>query len=199
MAAAMIRRPCRHMTRQPAISLPHEAALTMPESEVRDTANAPAPLVAYVGLGANLGDRRRTIDSAIDALARLPASAVLRTSGLYRSRSIGAEGPDYLNAVVEMRTALAPLALLQELQAIEAAHGRVRSVPNAPRTLDLDLLLYGEQEMALPTLQVPHPRLHERAFVLRPLAELAPDLVVPRRCRIADLLAMVADQRIDRL
>lgn len=171
----------------------------MPESDVRDGANAPASVIAYVGLGANLGDRRRTIDSAIDALATLPASTVLRTSGMYRSKSIGAEGPDYLNAVVEMRTALAPLALLQELQAIEAAHGRVRSVPNAPRTLDLDLLLYGEQEMALPALQVPHPRLHERAFVLRPLAELAPDLVVPRRGRIADLLAMVADQRIDRL
>jgi len=177
----------------------HEAALNMAESDVRGTANAPASAIAYVGLGANLGNRRRTIDSAIDALATLPASTVLRTSGLYRSKSIGAEGPDYLNAVVEMRTALAPLALLQELQAIEAAHGRERSVPNAPRTLDLDLLLFGDLELALTTLAVPHPRLHERAFVLHPLAELAPDLVVPRRGRVTDLLPTVADQRIDRL
>ena len=171
----------------------------MLESDVRDTAIAPASAIAYVGLGANLGDRRRTIASAIDALANLPASTVLRTSGLYRTQSIGAVGPDYLNTVVEMRTALSPLALLRELQAIEAAHGRVRSVSNAPRTLDLDLLLFGDLELALPTLALPHPRLHERAFVLHPLADLAPDLVVPRRGRITDLLPMVADQRIDRL
>ena len=171
----------------------------MPDTDVRDTANGPASVVAYIGLGANLGDRRRTLDSAIDALSTLPASAVLRTSGLYRSASMGADGPDYLNAVVALRSALSPLALLQELQAIEAAHGRERSVPNAPRTLDLDLLLYGDQEISLPTLVVPHPRLHERAFVLRPLAELAPDLIVPRRGRVADLLPTVADQPIDRL
>jgi len=171
----------------------------MPDTDVRDTANGPASVVAYIGLGANLGDRRRTLDSAIDALSTLPASAVLRTSGLYRSASMGADGPDYLNAVVALRSALSPLALLQELQAIEAAHGRERSFPNAPRTLDLDLLLYGDQEISLPTLVVPHPRLHERAFVLRPLAELAPDLIVPRRGRVADLLPTVADQPIDRL
>ncbi len=167
----------------------------MPESDVRGTANAPASAIAYVGLGANLGNRRRTIDSAIDALATLPASTVLRTSGLYRSKSIGAEGPDYLNAVVEMRTALAPLALLQELQAIEAAHGRERSVPNAPRTLDLDLLLFGDLELALTTLAVPHPRLHERAFVVLPLLDLDPDPVLPDGRRLLALAAPRGDAR----
>ena len=171
----------------------------MPGSVTRDKANGPAPVIAFVGLGANLGDRRLAIESAIGALAALHGSDVLRTSGLYRSASRGAEGPDYLNAVVELRTLLSPLALLHELQAIEAAHGRERSVPNAPRTLDLDLLLYGDLEVALPELQVPHPRLHERAFVLHPLAELASDFVVPGRGRVADLRPMVGDQRIDRL
>jgi len=163
------------------------------------TANAPASVIAYVGVGANLGDRRRAIESAIEALADRRGIDVLRASGLYCSASMGAAGPDYLNAVVELRTVLAPLALLHELQAIEAVHGRERSVPNAPRTLDLDLLLYGDLELALPGLQVPHPRLHERAFVLHPLAELASDSVVPGRGRVADLLPTVRDQRIDRL
>jgi 2-amino-4-hydroxy-6-hydroxymethyldihydropteridine diphosphokinase len=184
-------------TRRHSAPIDHHPA--MPGSATRDKVNRLAPVIAYVGLGANLGDRRKAIDSAIDALATLRSSKVLRTSGLYSTASMGAEGPDYLNAVAEMRTALSPLALLHELQAIEAAHGRKRSTPNAPRTLDLDLLLYGDLEVALPTLQVPHPRLHERAFVLRPLAELAPDLVVSRRGRVGDLLLMVGDQRIDRL
>ena len=168
-------------------------------SGTRDTATPVTPVIAYIGLGANLGNRRQAIESAIGALAALRASKVLRRSSLYRSASMGAEGPDYLNAVVELRTALSPLALLHGLQGVEAAHGRERSTPNAPRTLDLDLLLYGDLQVTLPTLQVPHPRLHERAFVLRPLAELAPELVVPRRGRVGDLLSAVGDQRIDRL
>ena len=156
-------------------------------------------VIAYIGIGANLGDRRRAIDSAIEALKARNGIEVLRASSVYRTASIGADGPDYLNVVVELRSVLAPLELLMILQAIEAAHGRERPYPNAPRTLDLDLLLYGNQELALPTLQVPHPRLHERAFVLRPLVVLSPELVVPRRGRVVDLLSAVADQRIDRL
>lgn len=171
----------------------------MQDDDPPPPAREPSPVIAYVGIGANLGNRRRAIECAIEALAARERIDVLRSSSLYRTESIGAGGPDYLNAVVELRTALEPLNLLQVLQAIEAAHGRERSYPNAPRTLDLDLLLYGAHELALPTLRVPHPRLHERAFVLRPLAELSPDLVVPRRGRAIDLLATVTDQRIDRL
>ena len=171
----------------------------MPDDNRLQPTGAPSPVIAYIGIGANLGDRRRTIDSAIEALAAREGIDVLRTSSLYRTESIGADGPDYLNAVVEVRSALEPLALVKVLQAIEAAHGRERSYPNAPRTLDLDLLLYGERKLSSSNLQVPHPRLHLRAFVLRPLAELAPELIVPGHGRVADLLPAVAGQRIDRL
>ena len=171
----------------------------MPDDDMLGTPLRSAPVIAYVGAGANLGDTRQAIESAVEALAHRREIEVLRTSRLYRSASMGAEGPDYLNAVIELRTVLGPLQLLHELRAIETAHGRQRSYPNAPRTLDLDLLLYGDCELALPTLQVPHPRLHERAFVLHPLAELSPDLVVPGLGFIADLLPTVADQPVDRL
>ena len=163
----------------------------MTDDDTPRTAGTPSAVVAYVGIGANLGHRRRTIEGAIEALGARHGIDVLRTSSLYRSASIGAEGPDYLNAVVELRTSLTPLDLLHALQAVEAAHGRERSYPNAPRTLDLDLLLYGDLASALPTLEVPHPRLHERAFVLVPLAELAPDLEIPGRGRVDRLLAAV--------
>ena len=129
---------------------------------------------ACVGLGANLGDRRATLASARVALAALPATRLLRFSSLYRSASVGTPGPDYLNAVAVLRTSLPPTVLLAELQRIESAHGRERSYRNAPRTLDLDLLLYDALSMETPALTLPHPRLHERAFVLRPLAEVAP-------------------------
>ena len=171
----------------------------MPDNHTPLPADKSSPVVAYVGIGANLGDRRRAIESAIEALGARDGVDLLRTSSLYRTASIGIEGPDYLNAVVELRSALQPLALLQNLQAIEAAHGRARPYPNAPRTLDLDLLLYGDLVLALPMLQVPHPRLHQRAFVLRPLVELSPDLIVPGWGRAADLLAAVREQRVDRL
>jgi 2-amino-4-hydroxy-6-hydroxymethyldihydropteridine diphosphokinase len=155
--------------------------------------------VAFVGLGANLGDGRATLALAFDALAALPASTLLRRSPLYRSAPVDAGGPDYVNAVAELDTALGAHDLLARLQAIELAHGRERPYRNAPRTLDLDLLLYGETTIESAALTVPHPRLHERAFVLRPLADLAPALVVPGRGALAALLASVAGQRIDRL
>ncbi|MGD9832260.1 MAG: 2-amino-4-hydroxy-6-hydroxymethyldihydropteridine diphosphokinase [Piscinibacter sp.] len=158
-----------------------------------------AASLAYIGLGANLGDARAALASAVAALARLPDSELLRCSSVWRSAPIDSSGPDYLNAVAELRTALAPIDLLRRLQAIELAHGRERPYRNAPRTLDLDLLLHGGHVMASPELTLPHPRAHERAFVLAPLAELAPDLLLPGRGRVADLLAAAADQRVERL
>ena len=157
------------------------------------------PNVAYVGLGANLGDARATLARAFEALAQLPATRLLATSPLYRSAPVDASGPDYLNAVAQIETALDAPALLTRLQAIEQAHGRERPYRNAPRTLDLDLLIHGDSVIDTPALTVPHPRLHERAFVLRPLADLVPGLIVPARGAIADLLPAVAMQRIDRL
>jgi 2-amino-4-hydroxy-6-hydroxymethyldihydropteridine diphosphokinase len=154
---------------------------------------------AYVALGANLGDALATLRAALVALDALPGTRVLRTSRFVRSPSMGAPGPDYVNAVAELRTALDPQALLRALLAVEQAHGRVRGARNAPRTLDLDLLLFDERVLDTPQLVLPHPRLHQRAFVLVPLAELAPELVVPGRGRVAELLPAVAGQRLDTL
>lgn len=154
---------------------------------------------AWIGLGANLGDARATLEAAFDALARIEGATLLRRSSLYRTAPIASSGPDYLNAVAELETTLEPHALLERLQALELAHGRERPYRNAPRTLDLDLLLVDELEVQTPALTLPHPRLHERAFVLQPLSELAPQLPVPGRGRVQALLAGVADQRIERL
>jgi 2-amino-4-hydroxy-6-hydroxymethyldihydropteridine diphosphokinase len=154
---------------------------------------------AFIGLGANLGDARAALQSALDALARLPGSALVASSPVYRSAPIDSSGPDYLNAVALLDTTRDAPLLLAQLQDIERAHGRARPYRNAPRTLDLDLLLFGDAVIDTPALSVPHPRLHERAFVLRPLADLAPDLLVPGRGPVRALLAGVADQRIDRL
>ncbi len=158
-----------------------------------------AASLAYVGLGANLGDARAALASALAALAGLADTTLLRTSSVWRSAPIDSSGPDYLNAVAELRTSLAPLELLHRLQSIELAHGRERPYRNAPRTLDLDLLLYDACALETPELTLPHPRAHERAFVLAPLAELVPEIHVPGRGRVSDLLAAVADQRIERL
>ena len=158
-----------------------------------------ADVVAYIGLGANLGDARATLAAALDAITALPQTRRDATSPLYRSAPVDADGPDYLNAVARIRTALAPLVLLHALQAIELQHGRERPYRNAPRTLDLDLLLYGEQQIATAELTVPHPQLQHRAFVLRPLADLAPQLEVPGVGAVASLLPAVARQRLDKL
>lgn len=147
----------------------------------------------WIGLGANLGDARAALQRARQALAQLPGTTLVASSGLYRSAPVQAEGPDFLNAVVELRTTLAPLALLQALQALEAQAGRERPYRNAPRTLDLDVLLYGSQRIDLPQLTVPHPRMYQRAFVLLPLAELAPQQVSPGQRQA------VAHQTIDLL
>lgn len=156
--------------------------------------------IAYIALGANLGDPLRTVRAAITALQEMPNARFIAGSSLYRTAPVGLKHqPDFINAVVELETALAPAELLTRLFAIEAAFGRVRSIRNAPRTLDLDLLLYGDQILDLPELTLPHPRMTERAFVLAPLAEIAPDLAIPGRGPLAALLPQVADQRIEKL
>ncbi len=154
---------------------------------------------AFVGLGANLGDARRTLSQALTELAALPDSRLVGASSFWRSAPVDATGPDFVNAVAELDTALAPLALLRALQAIEDRHGRERPYRHAPRTLDLDLLLHGPCQIDSPELTLPHPRLHERAFVLRPLAELAPALVHPTQGPIAGLLARTRDQTLEKL
>ena len=155
-------------------------------------ASAPTPGVtrAWIGLGANLGERTAALRQAVQALAALPGTCVLRTSSLYRSAPVDAGGPDYLNAVAEIATPLDAHALLAALQAIEQGAGRERPYRNAPRTLDLDILLYGNQCIATPQLTVPHPRMHERAFVLRPLAELAPQQVLSQALQAVQGQAM---------
>lgn len=165
------------------------------------SASTPDWQPAYIGLGANLGDARAALASALAALAQIPSSTLHATSAVYRSapQGEGASGPEYLNAVALLHTRLAPLALLHALQAIEQAHGRQRPYPNAPRTLDLDLLLHGQAVLTTPELTLPHPRLHLRAFVLQPLLALSPELQAPGLGRLAAWLAATADQPIEKL
>lgn len=157
------------------------------------------PTRAFIGLGANIGDLPAAVAHAFDALDQIPGTRVLTRSSLYVTAPRDADGPDYLNAVAELASTQTAGALLEHLHAIERQHGRDRPYRNAPRTLDLDLLLYGDAQIVSATLTVPHPRLHERAFVLLPLSEIAPSLVVPGLGPVRDLLARVADQRIDKL
>ena len=160
-------------------------------------ASAPASARIFVGLGANLGDAPAAVVEALAEIARLPGTARVATSRLYRSAPVEASGPDFINAVAELRSTLSPLALLHGLQAIERRHGRERPYRNAPRTLDLDLLLYGDTAMAGDELTLPHPRLHLRAFVLLPLAELAPDLALPGLGPLAPWIAACQGQAIE--
>ncbi|BAN69323.1 2-amino-4-hydroxy-6-hydroxymethyldihydropteridine diphosphokinase [endosymbiont of unidentified scaly snail isolate Monju] len=143
----------------------------------------------HVGLGSNLEDPRRQIERAFEALAALPETVLAARSSLYRSAPMGpADQPDYLNAVAALDTQLAPLPLLDALQEIERAQRRVRGRRWGPRTLDLDLLLYGDRQIDLPRLQVPHPGMHQRCFVLLPLLEVAGDIEIPERGRVSVLL-----------
>jgi 2-amino-4-hydroxy-6-hydroxymethyldihydropteridine diphosphokinase len=150
---------------------------------------------AWIGLGANLGERRATIEAALDALRTLPRTRLVARSRLWASAPVDAGGPDYLNAVARLDTLLEPHDLLAALQSIEARFGRERAWRNAPRTLDLDLLLAGDATLDTPSLVVPHPRLHERAFVLRPMADIDARIVVPGRGPVRQWLECVADQR----
>ena len=155
---------------------------------------------AFIALGSNLGDPEGKVRQGIAALAELPQSRLAAASSLYRSAAVGyADQPDFINAVAQISTALAPQALLAALLALEQHYGRERSFRNAPRTLDLDLLLYDAQCIAEPGLTVPHPRMHQRAFVLAPLVEIAPACVIPGMGPAAAWLARCADQSVDRL
>ncbi len=157
-------------------------------------------VTAFVGLGANLAAPRAQVLAAMDELDRLPQTRVTGRSSLYRSAPTGyAAQPDFVNAVARIETGMPAEQLLAELQAIERRHGRERSFPNAPRTLDLDLLLYGETRIESPALSVPHPRMHDRAFVLVPLLELAPEALIPGRGLAGDLLPACAEQRVERI
>ena len=153
----------------------------------------PDPVLATLGVGANLGDPRAAVRKAIEDLAQLPSTVTVAVSSLYSSAPLDADGPDYVNAVVQVRTDLSPDALLAALQAIEQQAGRERPYRNAPRTLDLDILLYGEHRVDREDLQIPHPRMWQRAFVVLPLAEIAPDLVSPAQVQA------VAGQGLHRL
>ena len=133
--------------------------------------------IAYVGIGSNLDDPRAQVMLAFDELDRLPHTRVVKKSSLYRSAPVGYTAqPEFVNAVAQLETGLPAERLLAGLQEIEAGHGRTRSFANAPRTLDLDVLLFGNLEIKTETLRIPHPRMHERAFVLEPLLEIAPHL-----------------------
>jgi 2-amino-4-hydroxy-6-hydroxymethyldihydropteridine diphosphokinase len=148
------------------------------------------PVTAFVGLGANLGDAQEALRQALAGLDGLAGTRLVRASRFYRSAPVDAGGPDYVNAVAQVETTLAAPELLAGLQSLENAAGRERPYRNAPRTLDLDLLLYGSARIASAALTVPHPRMRERAFVLLPLSELASERVDARD------LAAVAGQRI---
>jgi 2-amino-4-hydroxy-6-hydroxymethyldihydropteridine diphosphokinase len=160
-------------------------------------------ITAYVALGANLGDPVATLHTACTVLRNQPDTRFLAASSLYRTAPVGLRNqPDFINAVValDVDSAVLPApSLLARLLAIEAEFGRIRTIRNAPRTLDLDLLLYGVEQVDLPELTLPHPRMSERAFVLAPLAEITPELVIPGHGPLAALLPAVADQLVERL
>jgi 2-amino-4-hydroxy-6-hydroxymethyldihydropteridine diphosphokinase len=151
------------------------------------------PVSAFIGLGANLGEPVRAVRQAMRDIAKIPGTELLRQSTLYRSKPLDAGGPDFINAVVEVATTLNAPELLRELQRIEQAAGRERPYRNAPRTLDLDLLLYGSGRIDSARLTLPHPRIQDRAFVLVPLAEIAPQRVQPSQ------LAHITSQVIARI
>ncbi len=155
---------------------------------------------AYVGLGANLGEPRRQLRAALQEMNALPETRVTATSGFYRSSPVGnLNQPEFINAVAELDTGLPAEQLLAELQRIEQGQGRERPFPGAPRTLDLDLLLYGNAAVSTPRLTVPHPRMHERAFVLEPLTEIAPEIAIPGRGAARELLAACHGQNVERI
>jgi 2-amino-4-hydroxy-6-hydroxymethyldihydropteridine diphosphokinase len=155
---------------------------------------------AYVGIGSNLKDPRAQVLQAFNDLDGLPHTRVVKKSSLYRSAPMGhAAQPDFINAVAQLETGLPAERLLAELQEVEARHGRERSFPNAPRTLDLDVLLFGTAVLDTPSLKLPHPRMHERAFVLKPLVEVFAEATIPGHGPARALLASCQDQKVERI
>jgi 2-amino-4-hydroxy-6-hydroxymethyldihydropteridine diphosphokinase len=144
---------------------------------------------AAVALGSNLEDPERQVQAGFDEIAALPDTELLARSRLYRTRPVGyADQPDFVNACALVETGLAPRELLAALLGLEQRHGRVRDIPNGPRTLDLDIVLYGDRVIDEPGLKVPHPRAHERAFVLEPLLDVWPDAVIPGKGPVRELV-----------
>jgi 2-amino-4-hydroxy-6-hydroxymethyldihydropteridine diphosphokinase len=156
--------------------------------------------IAFVGVGSNLDQPEKHVEQALLELDGIAHSRVVKRSSLYRSAPMGfAEQPDFVNAVAQLETGISADRLLSELQEIELRHGRERSFPDAPRSLDLDLLLFGSVETKAPQLTIPHPRMHERAFVLKPLVEIAPAISIPGHGPARDLLQGCEDQLVERL
>ncbi len=154
----------------------------------------------FIALGANIAQPAKQIRRAVALICLLPQTRLVKTSSFYCTAPVGyADQPDFINAVVELRTSLSAEELLESLLAIESALGRERTIPNGPRTIDLDLILYGEQTIEEKELVVPHPRMHERAFVLIPLTEIAPDVIIPGIGPASAQLTSVADQSLKRL
>ena len=156
--------------------------------------------IAFIGLGSNLADPVAQVSNALEMLNRLPQTRVLQRSSLYRSAPVGyLDQPDFINAVARLETELAPRALLDALLALEHECGRTRDFVNAPRTLDLDVLLYDDLRHHEHGLTIPHPQMHLRAFVLRPLLEIAPDCTIPGVGTAAEALHQCADQKLERI
>lgn len=156
-------------------------------------------VTAYIGMGANLGDAAASVRSALNELDKLPQTSLRARSSLFRTAPIDADGDDYVNAVAGIDTSLSADELLMHLQSLEQQHGRERPFANAPRTLDLDILLYGDKQIANETLTVPHPRMTQRAFVLIPLLQLDPFIVIPGRGPAHQFAPGVAGQAIQKL
>ncbi len=157
-------------------------------------------IVAYIALGSNLDNPKMQIQDAFAELDEIENTRLLQTSSLYASAPWGyANQPDFVNAVASVETELPARRLLEELLKIETWHGRERSFPNSPRTLDLDIALYGDEIVDEESLKIPHPRMHERAFVLVPLAEIAPELVIPGQGVLAKLLERCSDSSLKRM
>jgi len=156
--------------------------------------------LAYIGIGSNLDEPKSHVRLAFEDLAKIPGTTVVKRSSLYRSAPVGyADQPDFVNAVAGIETGLPASRLLAELKEIEVRHGRHRSFKNAPRPLDLDILLYGELTMSLAHLTLPHPRMHERAFVLKPLMEISSEIIIPGLGAVKDLLEAAKEQKADRI
>jgi 2-amino-4-hydroxy-6-hydroxymethyldihydropteridine diphosphokinase len=155
---------------------------------------------AFIALGSNLQDPVAQVQCAFTEIAGLPGTTLMRHSSLYRTAPVGYDNqPDFINAAAEISTTLEPEHLLSALLSLETRHGRERPFPNAPRVLDLDLLLYDDLTMATPELTLPHPRITDRGFVLLPLAEIAPEMEIPGKGRVSDLAAQCPDQGVEKL
>jgi len=155
---------------------------------------------AFIALGSNLQQPEQQVLKACQEIKSLPKTRLIKSSSLYRTAPVGYDDqPDFINAVVQVETDLTPREFLRALQALENSHGRERPFPNAPRVLDLDLLLYGNMVMSTEELTLPHPRMHERGFVLLPLAEIAPDLKLARYGKVTELAKNCAAQGVEKM